>query len=127
MGEHSSLAERIRGYREACGLTQKRLAESLNLDTTSIAKYETGVASPKLETLRRMAAVFCVPFETLAIGEPVRSHVLSDNELPFERSFITEFKHLTNEEQLLVMQFRQLTDEQCVQLQQFVQQFLNET
>ena len=44
-------AENFRKARLAAGLTQQQIAEKLNLDRSSIAKYEKGESAPNLKNL----------------------------------------------------------------------------
>ena len=47
--------EKIKRARRAAGLSQKQLAESLNVTQSAIAQVESGKALPRLETVRRIA------------------------------------------------------------------------
>lgn len=127
MSYRSDLGNRIRQCREDAKLTQKFVADALNLDTTSVNKYEKGNACPKMETVARLADVFRVSKAWLAFGEETTSdYVLCDDSFPLDRLPITRFEHLTPEEQLLTVWFRQLNEDQRRELQEIVQRFLNE-
>jgi Zn-dependent peptidase ImmA (M78 family)/transcriptional regulator with XRE-family HTH domain len=50
------LPERIREAREACGLQIESFAEMLNVTKQAVSRYESGLASPGGETMRRIIA-----------------------------------------------------------------------
>lgn len=41
--------------REILGLTQRELANELDVDQVNVSRWERGVAEPKLRTLRRLS------------------------------------------------------------------------
>lgn len=50
-----TIGERIRTARKQAGLTQKQLADRLNVKYPNIAQWELGTRNPKLETLLKIA------------------------------------------------------------------------
>lgn len=48
---------KIKSLREEKGLTQEQLAQKLNLDRSTIAKWETGEAMPRADKLPVLAEV----------------------------------------------------------------------
>jgi transcriptional regulator with XRE-family HTH domain len=56
------LGAHLRGLRGAIGLTQERLAEASGVKVETISRIETGVNTPDLDTLSRLA---------LALGQPI--------------------------------------------------------
>lgn len=44
--------------RKKRGITQKELADQLDLSITAISQYETGKREPKFETLKKIAKIF---------------------------------------------------------------------
>ncbi|PCF86333.1 helix-turn-helix domain-containing protein [Staphylococcus intermedius] len=67
------LAEQIRMYRKASGLTQEALAEKLNTTRQSVSKWEQGTLEPNIQMLNQLAKLFEVSLDQLVNGE-------SDNE-----------------------------------------------
>jgi transcriptional regulator with XRE-family HTH domain len=63
------------GSRLAAGLTQRQLAEKMGTTQSAIARLESGMQVPTLDTLCRLAAVLGVDF-TITPSEPltVRPH-----------------------------------------------------
>lgn len=58
--ERKSVPEKLRFYREACELSQKQVADALNIDRTTYTKYETGVSEPGLHAIVKIAKIFNV-------------------------------------------------------------------
>lgn len=50
-----TIGEKIKAARERAGMTQKQLAEKLDVSFTLISQYERGVRKPKIETLMSIA------------------------------------------------------------------------
>ena len=63
--------EAIRKLRKDKKVTQAALAEMLGLTQQTIGKWETGVATPSLDVIRKIAGIFDVPIGML-IGEAER-------------------------------------------------------
>lgn len=51
------MGERLRIARRSSGLTQKQLAELLEVEPITVSRWERGVTSPSLPRLRRIAEV----------------------------------------------------------------------
>ncbi len=60
-----TIGEKLRYYREACAMSQQQVADALNLNRTSITKYETDIAMPSLETVVKMAKIYNVEPQAL--------------------------------------------------------------
>lgn len=77
--KNSSIAENLRRYREACALSQKQVADALNLERSTYTKYETGSSEPGLSTLVKIAAIFNVsPMDLLPDIDDQTHQVLGD-------------------------------------------------
>lgn len=48
----------IKQLRENANLTQQQLSENLNVDRSTIAKWETGEAMPRADKLPELAKIF---------------------------------------------------------------------
>ena len=55
----------LRDLRKKKGLTQTELGAILNLSKTAVSKYESNIASPPLDILRKLARTFDVPLDYL--------------------------------------------------------------
>ena len=51
---------RLRKLRSEAGLSQESLGEALHISKDKIAKYESGSEKPSEDTLKALAAYFCV-------------------------------------------------------------------
>ncbi|MEI6578222.1 MAG: helix-turn-helix transcriptional regulator [Eubacteriales bacterium] len=54
--------KRLRLY---CGLTQKQIADQLNIDRSTYTYYETGKTVPDVETLRKLSRLYYITLDTL--------------------------------------------------------------
>lgn len=52
------LKDRLKEQRTKLGLTQKEIADKLNIGSTSYQRYENGTREPKLDTLCQLADIF---------------------------------------------------------------------
>ena len=59
----------IKKYREKANLTQEALAAKLYVERSTIAKWESGHAKPRADTLMKLAAVFGCTVDELLKGE----------------------------------------------------------
>lgn len=71
---------KLREIRKAKGLTQKELAEIVGVDTSSISKYEKGVAEPSYVVLKKLANALGVSIDRfsdveLQLGDTVQDIV----------------------------------------------------
>ena len=63
----STFAGRLKGLREAAGLTQGQLAERAGLNQFGVAKLEQGVREPTWATVQALAAALGVSVEAFAV------------------------------------------------------------
>lgn len=59
------VGNKLNYYRRQKGLTQQQVADKLMICRTTYTKYETGVISPNLDTLIRLADIFSVNLDKL--------------------------------------------------------------
>ena len=109
---------RLRALRGYHNLTQRQIAQSLSIDRSTYAYYETGKTHPDFETLTRIAKMFGVSTDyLLGMDEsPSRSIYksipgLSDPKTERAGTERMELARLTEDEQALVLLFRQLNEE----------------
>ncbi len=55
----------IRFFREEAQLTQEQLADSLKVDRSTVAKWETGQSVPRVPVLKSMAKLFGTSIDRL--------------------------------------------------------------
>ena len=75
-----NLGEKIRRFREEQNMTQKDIAEILEVEPGTISKYETGMIEPNIESLKRLAETFNITVDEL-IKDEEKSDVTKINVL----------------------------------------------
>lgn len=64
-----SIGNKIKEYRELNKMTQKDVAEILEVEPGTISKYETGMIEPNIESLKRLAETFNITVDELIKDE----------------------------------------------------------
>ena len=64
-----NIGERIKKYREEYQMTQKDIAEILEVEPGTISKYETGMIEPNIESIKRLADTFGITIDELLKDE----------------------------------------------------------
>ena len=62
-------ADRLRGLRERKGLTQRDLAEVIDVAPLSVVRWEGGLAFPQVRSLRKLAELYDVSIVYLRTGQ----------------------------------------------------------
>ena len=57
------MIESIRQYRERTGITQKEMADKMNVPQGNISRMESGKRTPTIATLQKAARALNVPLE----------------------------------------------------------------
>lgn len=65
MDNKKLLGKRIKELRKNAGLTQEKLAEMINIETTSLSGIESGRHYPSMPTLERIASSLHVELKSL--------------------------------------------------------------
>lgn len=63
------IGELIRSLRTKNKLTQKQLAEQINVSNKAVSKWETGKGCPDISLLTELAAIFQIDLQTILNGE----------------------------------------------------------
>jgi transcriptional regulator with XRE-family HTH domain len=98
---HSALALRlgrnIAAFRRSAALKQEQLAELIEVEISTVSRYETGVTLPSLVTLAKLAKVLhCTMAELLAekipadSPEAIRIEAVMELLLPAERKMLID-------------------------------------
>ena len=104
------VAEKLRHYREACVLSQKQVADALNIERSTYTKYETGDTEPNLNTIVRIAAIYNVsPTELLPMDAAEDPAVRNLTDTAHNNSPIYQ---LSKEERGLIARYRALSKEE---------------
>ena len=64
-----SIGNKIKEYRELNKMTQKDIAEVLEVEPGTISKYESGIIEPNIESLKRLAETFNITVDELIKDE----------------------------------------------------------
>lgn len=67
----SNIGMKIKQLREKANITQKQIADFLQVDQSLISKFEKGERSISSDALNQLAALFCCPVSTLVSDEGV--------------------------------------------------------
>ena len=60
-----NIGNKIKSYRENIQMTQKEIAEILEVEPATISKYETGILEPNLKSLKKLAEIFEITVDEL--------------------------------------------------------------
>ncbi len=106
-----TLGAKLRKLRKEFRMTQGDVAGALGMNRTSFSKYETGMASPPLPVLRKLAAFYDVDLEYLIFDERTAIICLNDPQAEKKKKkdslFIGE---LRQSERDIIMKYRLLPD-----------------
>lgn len=102
--DKKDLAIKLRKYRENCGLSQKAVAEALNMERSGYTVYETGRSQPPIHNLIKIAELFNIDPSVLLTNEKPDS--LKDNATESNMPIYS----LKKDEQQLILYYRILSD-----------------
>ncbi len=77
--ENKTIGQIISEHRKQKGLTQRTLAEQLNVTDKAVSKWERDIARPDINTVPRLAEILDIPVETL-INIPINTKPEIENE-----------------------------------------------
>lgn len=63
------IAKTLKKLRENSGFTQKQVADSINVERSTYAYYETGKTTPDIDTILKLAKIFNVPYTDILTEE----------------------------------------------------------
>ena len=78
---------RIKELRKIKKLTQRQLAEKINVDCSAVTKWETGKANPDFEKQRFLADFFGVSVDYL-LGRTDKKEKHTENDVPKENTIV---------------------------------------
>ncbi|MDU1044800.1 helix-turn-helix transcriptional regulator [Veillonella parvula] len=82
--------EKLREYRKQSGLSQGKLAETLNVSRQAITKWESGNGMPDISNLKALSAVFNISVDELLSEEAVKLRYPYESIVEYD---IDEIKH----------------------------------
>lgn len=68
-----TMAETIAGRRRELGMTQKDLAEKLNITDKAVSKWERGIACPDTAAIPQLAQILGISIEELMTSKPAET------------------------------------------------------
>ena len=71
--DRKTMAEVITNRRKELGMTQKDLAEKLNITDKAVSKWERGIACPDTAAIPKLAQILGVTIEELMTAQPVET------------------------------------------------------
>ena len=116
-------------HRKNAGLTQKQVADALNIERSTYAYYETGVTKPSGTMILKLAAILGIDYHIFmdAVGD------VSFNESPEDLSYTTledssalereKMYTLRKREQTMITKYRLLTDDQKDVIDNMIDEF----
>lgn len=110
----------LKEIRKSKKLTQKKLAEKINVTESTICRYEANTLTPSYEGLISLAAVLNVPIEYLFSSDRknnVSMYGLSETQAEIVKNLTEMFRNSR------ASIGKQLTPEQCIVLGQIVAEF----
>lgn len=122
------LSKKLRLLRERQNLTQKQIADILNIDRSTYSYYEIGKSYPTLDTLMKLAQIFRVSIDEM-LGYEVKPAVptphFADNipayNRPREADNTSELSQLTSDEQNIIIAYRILSENQKREIRKAVE------
>ena len=91
---------RIKTVREKVGLSQKLLAEKVEISPPALNRFEKGIKSPSLETLLKIASALGVSLDFLT-GATADEELFIDSDI---KEAFENFKQLSQENRQHIMQ-----------------------
>ena len=71
--DRKTMAEVITSRRKELGMTQKDLAEKLNITDKAVSKWERGIACPDTAAIPKLAQILGVSIEELMTAQPTET------------------------------------------------------
>ena len=107
----SFFATQIRSLRKQMKLTQKDVADALQIERSTYAFYETGKTTPSLETLCKLSKVYCIPVDDLLKDKKAPTHLQlsSPDPIPYQTRLDNPPPGISRDEMALILSFRQLS------------------
>lgn len=107
------LGPRLRILRELSGLTQKQVAEVLNIDRSTYSYYEISKTRPDIDTLQKLADLFKVSTDYLLDYKGQSEPALQDDSKIYDNDDSKNLRYLSElskPEQQVVLYFRALDE-----------------
>ena len=121
----ATFADRLVKLRRMAGLTQDAVANAIGIGRTNYSHYENQKATPPMDKIVRLAAVFGVTTDFLLGREQTMvPTALHNSPFPIFDDMSEQLSHLKEDELILVLQYRQLSPKQKKELFSLTSDFL---
>ena len=107
------IGNKLRKLRESSGYTQQQVADSLNIDRSTYAYYESGKTKPDIDTIMKLSKIFNVHYTQLLGNETNTSYSDSGSNINFKKKTFSNSRvyDLTKKEQQMIINFKMLSAE----------------
>lgn len=102
---------RIQKKRKSFGLSQKKLAEQIEVSPPAINQYENGHKTPSTETLLRLASALDVSVDYL-VGTTLSDDILIDDEVSNAFNMFKELPSLQRQQAMAHIRFLSAQEEE---------------
>ncbi|ATW83097.1 helix-turn-helix transcriptional regulator [Weizmannia coagulans] len=89
--------DRLKRLRDKRNLSQQQLADALNINRSTYARYELGQTQPDFETLEKIASFFDVSIDYLIKGEDTTNNSVKSNLPEHKNDSLAEINKLIKE------------------------------
>ena len=76
--DHKSSGMRIQRLRKHAGLTQKELAEEVNINVSTLGKIERGLQGASLDLLIELSALFSTSLDYIVLGRELHEDLVKE-------------------------------------------------
>ena len=108
MDNKKTIAENIKLFRKQKLLTQSDIAEIIEKDRSTIAKYENGQAEPPFSVLRILSKLFDVTIDELCGIAPASALSVRSDDSEQDNDLLSNF---TKEEQIIIYKLKVMDEE----------------
>ncbi len=122
----SKLSENLKKYRTKFNLTQGDLAEILNKDRTSIAKYESGSAQPPFNVLISLAKIYDITIDELCGIAPPAPLVFQSGDKPENDEFSALLSAFDKQEQIMILKIKSMDSDKKQEFMKILKEFIKD-
>lgn len=120
------IGELLAMYRKKLELTQREVAEALNVDRSTYTCYEIGKTEPNIETITKLAKIFNVSVVDLfPIDEGDNTQAAEAGASSKSTVNKLKFYDLNEHEKMIIMKIRQMNAGDRIRLQRFLDNSIN--
>ena len=87
-----SMGERLREARNKIGYSQEEVARRIDLDRTTIGKYENDACVPSSTTLARLVEIYCTDANYILYGKEMKVMNIACTKELYERYLYVAFR-----------------------------------